>query len=200
MIDTASQNPNPLMSEIVGKILIDAKPFQLSITEFIIYTILLLILLCGITYFARTTLWINFASANKWKSRIAICALSLLAIFLTNTIGSYVGMQIKGKLRFGSPDVISTSLKLGSYGLLYNKQASALIPQEHRDLFYCTRALVNEDIKKLLEKYPDALDSNILIAPMTKESIFNQIKLLQASNNKMNPKLEPCLKVKIAEP
>lgn len=201
MIDSATQNPNSLISASVAKILVAAPQVsQFNITDIFLYVTLLAVLVGGALYFMQTTIWINFTSANKWKSRLAICAMSILAIFLTQIIGSYAGVQIRGKFHYGSPDIISTSVKLGAYGLLYNKQASALIPQEQRDLFYCTRALVNEEIKKLSEKNPDALDSNMLIASVSKESILNQIKLLQTENNKTNPKLEPCLKVKLTQP
>lgn len=199
MIDTTPQNPDAFTSEVIQKILIASQSSHPSIAVLIIYAVLLLALLCATIYFTRTALWINFATANKWKSRIAICGISILAIFFANTIGGYVGSQIKGKLRFGAPDIISTSLKLGSYGLVYNAQATTNIPKEQRDLFYCAKALANEDIKKILEKNPDALDTNMLITPMSKESILDQIKSLQTGDNKSNPKLGPCFKVNLSQ-
>lgn len=201
MMDIALQNSNPFLSDFAGKILITAPTlYQASIAVLVMYIAILLILLYGFIYFTRTSAWVNFAFANKWKSRMAICATSLLAIFLTNIIGGCIGWQVKGKLRFHSPDIITTALKLGSYAVVYNMQASTHIPQEQRDLLHCTRVLANEEIKKLLEKHPDALDSNMLIAPMSKESILHQIKLIQTGSDKTNPKLEPCLKVKLTQP
>lgn len=152
-----------------------------------------------ILYFAHAKIWARFATAHIWKSRIALCLISLLLGYVAFQTGSWAGTLPKGFINLENPPTTSTSMKLGEFRILYMQQAVNTVGAEHRDTLNCMQALAKHEAEQLLAHCNDEEHCTFEIAPRSREELIQKIKFIQSHPDNAATELAPCFTARITE-